>query len=115
MPEYPPLARIIHLQGIQTVKVLLSKQGTVQTVESNFQARATQARTADMDKAFQESAEKALRNSRFSKVCGGKAVTLVFHYEVRGDDNKSLFAFAPPNHFWIRIGPFYVMPEVSGK
>ncbi len=25
----------------------------------------------------------ALKNSRFSKTCGGKTITLVFHYEFR--------------------------------
>jgi hypothetical protein len=99
---------MVSVQGVQTVKVLLSEQATVQTVESSFQAR-----TASMEKAFRESAEKALKNSRFSKTCGGKTITLVFHYEFREDDKKSLFAFEPPNHFWMRAGPFYVMPEVS--
>jgi len=111
MPDYPPLPRQVRIQGIQTVKVLLSEQATVQTVESSFQARTTA-----VEKAFKESAEKALKNSRFSKTCGGKTITLVFHYELRDDPNRSsLFAFEPPNHFWIRYGPVYVNPEVSVK
>jgi hypothetical protein len=119
MPDYPPLPRQAHIQGTQTVKVLLSEQATVQTVESSFQARTAAAEKAykgsAVEKAFNGSAEKALKDSRFSKTCGGKTITLVFHYEVREDDNKSLFAFEPPNHFWMRAGPFYVMPEVSFK
>lgn len=103
IPDYPPLPRQVRIQGIQTVKVLLSEQAIVQTVESSFQAR-----TIDVEKAFKEGAEKALKNSQFSKTCGGKTITLVFHYEFRDDDKKSLFAFGPPNHFWIRAGPFYV-------
>jgi hypothetical protein len=60
---------------------------------------------------FKEGAEKALKNSRFSKTCGGKTITLVFHYEIRVDpDGPSLFAFGPPNHFWIRYGPAYANP-----
>jgi len=110
MPDYPPLARMVRIQGIQTIKVVLSGEATVQTVESSFQARTTA-----VERAFKESAEKAIRNSRFSKTCGGKIITLVFHYELREDENKSLFAFEPPNHFWVRTGPFYVMPEVSVK
>jgi hypothetical protein len=31
------------------------------------------------------------------------------------DDDKSLVAFGPPNHFWIWAGPSYFMPEVAGK
>ena len=103
MPDYPPLPRQAHIQGIQTVKVLLSEQATVQSVESSIQARTTA-----VERAFRESAEKALKRSQFSKTCGAKTITLVFQYEVREDDNKSLFAFEPPNHFWIRAGPFYV-------
>jgi hypothetical protein len=103
MPDYPPLARMARITGIQTVKVLLSDQATVQTVESSAQGKTTAA-----EKDFKESAEKALKNSRFSKTCGGKTITLVFHYEFREDDNKSIFAFAPPNHFWIRLEPEYL-------
>ena len=110
IPDYPPLPRQVRIQGIQTVKVLLSEQATVQSLESSIQVR-----TAEVEKAFKESAEKTLKNSRFSKTCGGKTITLVFHYELREDEKKSLFAFEPPNHFWIRAGPFYVMPEVSAK
>ncbi len=72
MPGYPPLARTVRVQGIQTVKVFLSEQATAQTVESGFEARATA-----MEKAFKDSAEKALKNSRFSKACGGKTITLI--------------------------------------
>ncbi len=118
-PDYPPLPLTVRIQVVQTVKVLLSEQATVQTVESSFQARPTAVEKAfngsAVEKAFKESAEKALKNSRFSKICGGQTITLVFHYEFREDENKSLFAFEPPNHFWIRAGPFYVMPEVSVK
>jgi hypothetical protein len=109
VPEHPPLPRAVHIQGVQTVRVLLSEQSTVQTVESTIQVR-----TSAVEKIFKDSAEKAIRNSRFSKSCGGKAITLIFHYELRDDDSKSLFAFQPPNHFWIRAGPFYIQPS-SGQ
>jgi hypothetical protein len=112
MPDYPPLPRQARIEGIQTVTVLLSEQATLQTVESSLQARV---RGALLESTFKESAEKALKNSGFSKTCGGKTITLVFHYEFRMDDNKSLVAFGPPNHFWIRAGPSYFMPEVSVK
>ena len=113
MPDYPPLPRSARVQGIQTVKVLLSEQATVQNLESSLQNNSG---LIDLTKkAFKESAERALKNSRFSKTCGGKAITLVFHYEFREDESKSLVAFEPPNHFWIRAGPVYFMPEVSGK
>ncbi len=38
MPDYPPLPRQARIQGIQTVKVLLSEQAIVQTVESSSQS-----------------------------------------------------------------------------
>ena len=109
IPDYPPLPRQARVQGIQTVKVLLSDRATAQTVESSLQN--SNSRVVDLTKKeFTESAEKAVKNSRFSKTCGGKTITLVFHYELSNDDNKSLFAFAPPNHFWIRDGPVYANP-----
>ena len=106
IPDYPPLARTARIQVIQTVKVLLSDQATVQNVEQSLQGKAV-----IVDRYFQEGAEKALKSSRFSKTCGGKTITLVFHYELRDDPNtSSFFAFGPPNHFWIRYGPVYVTP-----
>lgn len=106
IPDYPPLARMAQIQVIQTVKVLLSDQATVQDVDQSLQGKVVK-----LDGPFKEGAEKALKNSRFSKSCGGKTITLVFHYEIRDDPNRSsLFAFGPPNHFWVRAGPFYVMP-----
>ena len=104
VPDYPPLPRQARLQAIQTVKVLLSDQATVQGVDHSLQGKAVNA-----ERLFKKGAEKALKNSRFSKTCGGKTITLVFHYELRDDPNRSsLFAFEPPNHFWIRDGPAYI-------
>jgi hypothetical protein len=106
-PTIRPAARQARIQVTQTVKVLLSDQATVQNVEQSLQGKAVNL----VDRFFQEGAEKALKNSRFSKTCGGKTITLVFHYELRDDPNtSSLFAFGPPNHFWIRYGPVYVTP-----
>src|SRR5437868_1523509 len=113
-PDYPPLARSARVEATQIVKVLLSDQATTQTIESSLQINS---RLLDLTKKeFTGSAEKALKNSRYSKTCGGKTITLVFHYEIRDDPNRSsLFGFGPPNHFWIRYGPVYAMPEGSGK
>ena len=106
IPDYPPLARQAQIQVIETVKVLLSDQATTQGIEQSLQGKV-----AKLDPLFKEGTEKALKNSRFSKTCRGKTITLVFHYEIRDDPNRSsLFAFGAPNHFWIRAGPFYVNP-----
>jgi hypothetical protein len=111
IPDYPPLARLARIHVIQTVKVFLSDQATIQDVEQSLQGKVVK-----LDGFFREGAEKAVKNSSFSKTCGGKTITLVFHYEIRDDPNRSaLFAFGPPNHFWIRYGPVYVMPEASVK
>jgi hypothetical protein len=111
IPDYPPLPRMARIQAIQTINVLLSDQATVQNIESIFQGKHH-----ILEKDFKQGAEKALKNSRFSMTCGGKTIRLVFHYEIRDDpSNSSLFAFGPPNHFWIRYGPVYANPEVSVK
>src|ERR1700686_3339157 len=39
VPEYPPLPRQAHVQAIQTVKVLLSSQATVQNIESSIEGK----------------------------------------------------------------------------
>ena len=110
MPGYPPLPRHARIQRVQTVRVLLSDEASALTVESSLQGKST-----GIEKDFKESAEKALKSSRFSKTCGGKTIMLVFHYELQEDPNQSLFAFAPPNHFWIRAELVYVQPAVSVK
>jgi hypothetical protein len=102
IPDYPPLARTGRLQATQTVKVLLSDQATVQNIELSLQEKSVNLGTL-----FKEGAEKALKNSRFSKTCGGKTITLVFRYEVTFEKS---FAFEPPNHFLIRSGAVYVNP-----
>ena len=111
IPDYPPLARQARVQNIQTVKVLLNDHATIQSIEQGLQGKLV-----SFDRLFKEGAEKALKNSQFSKTCGGKTIMLVFHYEIRDDPNRSsLFAFGPANHFWIRYGPVYINPEGSGK
>jgi len=71
VPDYPPMARQARIQAVQVVKVLLSDRATVQSLEHVFQDKAV------MQKLFKESAEKGLKNSRFSENCSGRTVTLV--------------------------------------
>ena len=102
VPNYPVLARQGRIEATQTVKVLLSDQATLQSIEISL------AENPKVGPLFKDVAEKALKNSRFSKTCGGKSITLVFHYERTGDDGS--FAFEPPNHFWIRSGGVLIRP-----
>lgn len=111
VPDYPPLVRQANIQVTQTVKVLLSDRATAQNIESSLKGTPI-----NVEGLFKEGAEKALKSSRYSKTCVVKTVTLVFHYEIRDDPKRSsLFAFGPPNQFWIRAEPFYVEPEISVK
>jgi len=111
IPDYPRLPRQARIQATQTVRVLLSEQGTAERIESSSQGNAV-----NVDRFFKDGTEKALRNSHYAKSCGGKTITLVFHYELRDDPNRSsLFAFEPPNQFWSRYGPVYVNPAASAK
>jgi hypothetical protein len=109
IPEYPPLARVARLHAIQAVKVVLSSQATIQSIGFSLQGKAASL----PEKSFKEGAEKALKNARFSKACGGKTITLVFDYELSNDERT--FAFEPPNHFLIRSGGVYINPEVAAK
>ncbi|MEQ1949707.1 MAG: hypothetical protein ABL995_21155 [Bryobacteraceae bacterium] len=102
IPDYPVMAFHGRIHGTLTVKVLLSGQATVRKAESSLQGNA-----AGPDKIFKPGAENAVKNSRFSRVCGGKTVTLVFHFELTNDKDRSV-AFEPPNHFFIRSGAVYV-------
>jgi hypothetical protein len=109
IPEYPPLARVARSKVTQIVKVLLSDHATIERVESSVQGKAANL----LERPFKEGAEEALKNSRFSKTCSGKTITLVFDYEPSND--VRLWAFEPPNHFLIRTGSVTINPSVSGK
>ena len=105
IPDYPPVARRPGSRSYRPLRCF-------SPIKRRAERRPKSARKAvRVDRFFREGAEKALKNSRFSETCGGKTITLVFHYELRDDPNRSsLFAFGPPNHFWIRYGPVYVIP-----
>jgi len=107
IPGYPPLARSFRFPSTLLVKVLLSDQAALQSIEISSREKAVN------EKYFKESTEKALKASRFSKACGGKTITLVFHYELSIDNGS--FAFEPPNHFLIRSGGVPVNPSRSGE
>lgn len=104
VPNYPPLPRQARIQGTLTVRVQLSDQGTVKSVESAF--KGISGRTNAL---FEADAEKAMRDSRFSKACTNRRVTLIFHFEFRETEGP-LFAFGPPNEFWVRATPGFVNP-----
>jgi hypothetical protein len=108
IPDYPSLARQARIQATQTVKVLLSDQATIQSIAVSLQGKAV-----NLESFFKEGAEKAVKNSRFSKTCGGKTITVVFQYELSNDDGS--LAFEPPNHFLIRSGAVTVNTEVTTK
>src|SRR6202023_2410439 len=55
VPGYPPLARTGRLQATQTVKVLLSNQATLQSIEFSLQGEAVK-----LERLWNEGTEKAL-------------------------------------------------------
>jgi hypothetical protein len=104
VPNYPALPRQARIQGTLTVEVQLSDRAAVQSVRSTF--KGNDGRTNEL---FAADAERAIRDSRFSRACVGRSVTLIFHYEFRETEGP-LFTFAPPNEFWIRSAPVPVNP-----
>jgi hypothetical protein len=108
IPDYPPLARTGRIQATQTVKVLLSDQADPKIIEISLPEKSV-----NLERLFKEGAEKAIRNSRFLRECGGRTITIAFQYELSNGDRS--VAFEPPNHFLIRSGAVYLNPEVSVK
>ena len=104
VPVYPPLARAGRFPGTMLVKVLLSDHATLQSIEINLQEKV-----AGRDKFFKDSVERAIANSRFSKACGGKIITLVFQLRASNDEARSL---SRRNLFIIRSGAVLVNPQV---
>ena len=62
VPDYPPLPRTASIQAVQTVKVHLSDQATVQNVESSLQGKVI-----NLEKDFKDAAQKSSRTPDFRK------------------------------------------------
>src|SRR4051794_6704594 len=72
MPTFPPLARKARVQGTINAAVVLSSQGTVQTINTKGHP------------LFVPAVEAVIRAASFRSDCGGKTITLVFDFRLVG-------------------------------
>jgi len=109
MPYYPPLADQARISGTVTATVSLGTDGSIQNTTMDMGAASTTAK-----RLFPPEVHKALRASGFHKGCGGKSVTLVFHF-VLGEQSDphglpQAVSFGYPNQFWISVPPMIAQP-----
>lgn len=109
MPSYPELARAARIQALASATISLSKKAVPQRINVKVERS-----TKTTEPLFKAAIERAIRNSRFEQSCQSKMIIAFFHFELREDaSEKSAAAFGYPNHFWIRVGPFEIMPGAS--
>jgi TonB family protein len=104
IPTYPPLASRARIHGTVTTFVLLSSEGSMQSIK-------TKVKPDDATRApiFVRPVEAAVRQATFRPACGGQTVVIVFHFEL-GEKLKQSVMFGYPNTFWILAESHTAMP-----
>jgi hypothetical protein len=92
LPQYPSLPRSVRVEATETVRVVLSDNGSVARIETQFQVPD---KSDDIRRSFSDAADNSIGRSRFVEGCAGKTVTLIFHFELNDRINDS-FSFAYP-------------------
>ena len=87
------------------VKVLLSDQATLQSIDISIQEKAV-----NLVGFFKESVEGPSRTPAFRRPAAGDDHAGLSLRGPSNESNGSLFAFEPPNHFWIRSGAVRLNP-----
>ena len=110
-PQYPVLAVQSRIEGTVGASVLLTPQGSIHEVKTEFISK-----TPTVTGALIQSVEQAVRGATFRQYCGGKTVTLVFDFKISGqpsENPKQSVAFGYPNKFWIVTEPGKSAPAES--
>jgi hypothetical protein len=108
MPVYPILAVQARISAIVTASVKLSVDGAIRGTDLDFKSAVTAAKGV-----IAPAVEKALRDSSFSRSCGGKTVRVVFNFELAGAADKispQVVSFGYPNIFWISVPEMHWQP-----
>jgi TonB family protein len=108
-PRYPPLATQARIEGTLTVSVVLTTGGKAAKVETEAVSKYPQAKSL-----FGASVAKVIGEATFRPDCSGKAVKLVFHFDLQGVspvDRKPSVSLGYPNIFWIVAEAPHFQPE----
>jgi hypothetical protein len=102
-PEYPQAALQAHVDGSIWTTTHVNSQGGIEKIE-------TQAVSAwgDGPKLLTPPVEKTIRAAKIKPECAGKAVSVVFRYQLHGDavpSPKVTSRTDPPNILWIESQP----------
>jgi Gram-negative bacterial TonB protein C-terminal len=103
MPEYPKAALQAHIDGSVWTTTQVSAQGTIDKID-------TQVVSAwhDGPKLLTPPVEKAIRSAQIKSECDGKAVSVVFRYELHGtaeQNPKVTSRTEAPNIMYIESQP----------
>lgn len=79
-PEFPPAALQAHIDATVWVTLQVTPQGTADKIET----QVTSA-WANGPKLFTPAVEKIVRAAKFKPECAGKAVAVVYRYDLHGD------------------------------
>jgi hypothetical protein len=80
VPEFPKAALRAHIDATVWITLQVTPQGTADKIET----KVTSA-WADGPKLFTPAVEKVLHAAKFKPECAGKAVAVVYRYDLHGD------------------------------
>jgi hypothetical protein len=102
-PEYPKTALQAHVDGSVWTTTHVSSQGAVDKIETQVVSA-----WGDGPKLLTAPVEKAIRAAKIKSECAGKAVSVVFRYQLFGEatpNPKVTSKIDPPNIMYINSQP----------
>jgi hypothetical protein len=108
-PVYSAVARQVKAEGTITASVVLSPQGSVQEISTDFKSKTQRAIGLLIPLV-----EKSIVEAAFRSTCAGETVVLIFDFKIIGQPSESpkqSVSFGYPNKFWIVTEPGKLMME----
>jgi hypothetical protein len=115
LPDYPALARAAGLHGIIAATATLSPDASVEQITTDFNSDSAESRKLKL--LLEYEVREVLRRAIFRSNCGGKAIKVVFRFEINGEPSSynTRVAFGYPNQFWVTTRPSLAESESNLK
>src|SRR5712671_3233779 len=112
-PEYPTAALQAHVDGSVWTTTHVSPQGTIDKIDTQVVSA-----WGEGSKLLTPPVEKALRAAKIRSECAGKAVSVVFRYQLHGEatENPEVKSHREePNLLWIESEPSSVTETATAR
>ena len=109
VPNYPALARAARIAADATVSIVIGHDSASHQITTQVEKPR-----GEITQLFSKRVEEAVRSSTFNRQCVGKAITLIFSFELGNDipveGSKQTISFSYPNRFTITSAAVLVNP-----